>query len=194
MAVPVAIVCTLLRYALSVATRKSPSQQASSATHMSKSARDAIIEECWLLFSSASLLALSTWATVSHNNGCMLLAPTASCFEGWPLQTHSSEITMTLAVFLGWYMHCLLKNLIPAVGGQHAGAAFSSSVSVKYKFALVAMITLVVVLVQHACTENVAITGQACIVLIAYIVITTAATLRAPKMWCPLLQGCSALK
>lgn len=119
-AIPVAIVCTALRYALSVSTRSCAEKDCTGSKF--NSSREAIVEECWLLLSSSSLLALSTWATGSHNNGCRLLGTTSACFEGWPVQENSREMALVMAVFLGWYLHCLLKNLVPAFGGQRAGA------------------------------------------------------------------------
>jgi hypothetical protein len=83
------------------------------------------VEEVWLMFISTLLLLLSSWASERHNDHCTLFKEDG-CFTDWPRQRNSSQVTATLAVFLGWYLHCVMKNLIPGIG-LHAGAVSTST-------------------------------------------------------------------
>eukprot|EP00892_Ulva_mutabilis_P008135 jgi/Ulvmu1/5694/UM024_0041.1 len=115
-ALPVCIICTVLRVFVNVVAERVLPKPASSEEHKK---RLSLLEESWLLVSSTVLLSLSTWVSEYHNDGCSLLSY-SGCFDGWPLQTHTTPLTAALAVFLGWYSHCVLKSLVPGIG-LHAG-------------------------------------------------------------------------
>lgn len=85
--------------------------------------RLSLLEECWLLVSSSILLGLSTWVSENHNEDCSLISQ-GGCFADWPHQHNSTPVTIALAVFLGWYCHCVLKSLVPGIG-LHAGSRLS---------------------------------------------------------------------
>lgn len=117
-----ALVCTALRAALSASVQYCKKH---ASLKNSRFLRESVVEEFWLFASSCCLLALSTWATANHNAGCKPLGSTAACFDKWPYQEDMREVKNALAVFLGWYIHSLLKNLVPAIGGVHAGMLIS---------------------------------------------------------------------
>lgn len=109
--VPVAIVTTILRYIVNrtFTGARLGRRQASSDT------QSKLVEEVWLMVASSILLAFSTWAVERHNNQCSFLDQ-SGCFVGWPNQVVSRQVDTAMAGFLGWYIHGLIKSLVPGVG------------------------------------------------------------------------------
>jgi hypothetical protein len=120
----VAICTTLVRYAINrLILGCQLGHQTSSGNKAAK-----LVEEVWLLISSTLLLGLSTWASEHHNKGCSLMDQTG-CFDEWPNQQQKREVTVVSAVFVGWYVHGVVKSMVPGIG-LRSGVQPSGSVCV----------------------------------------------------------------
>ena len=126
MALPVAVSATVVRYLLNhyiagcrLGVKASPSNKAA-----------IMLEEVWLLVCSTLLLCLSTWASESGYNARCSLLDQAGCFDGWPEQHHSSQVTVVMAAFIGWYIHGVAKSLIPGVA-LRSGALAAPTLSTR---------------------------------------------------------------
>ena len=109
-ALPVAACTTALRYALNHYIAGARLGVAVPAHNK----RAVLLEEAWLFACSTVLLGLSTWVSERHNAGCSLLVQ-RNCYDGWPQQQDSTEMTIVLATFVGWYIHGVAKSLTPGV-------------------------------------------------------------------------------
>lgn len=109
--VGITVVATALRYQLNKVICG-----AKLGVTVSRSRPNAVVlEEAWLLFWSTALLLLSTW-TVTYYNGRCSFTDIADCFAGWPTQPHTYQMRVSYAITLGWYIHGIVKSLIPGVG------------------------------------------------------------------------------
>lgn len=64
---------------------------------------------------SLLLLLAAVNATVSHNDACHF-TDTSACFVDWPRQETSPQVKNIMALTLGWYIHGIIKSMVPGIG------------------------------------------------------------------------------